>query len=132
MLFTNRSPRSQSALFFFNRALEADPTFVPARRGRALVLAHRGEAAVARQDIEWCVATDPSGVTLYAAACVYAISAQKAVDEAEGGWAGDRAIAFLREAFSRGYGSDQAGSDPDLEGIRRLPEFRRLLRVTHP
>jgi serine/threonine protein kinase/lipoprotein NlpI len=128
MLFSNQSAGSQRALFFYNQAVEADPTFVAARRGRALVLAHREEGQAARQDIEWCVATEPAGVTLYAAACVYALCAEKALDEAESQWTADRAVVFLGEAFAQGYGQDRAATDRDLDGIRRHPEFRRLVK----
>jgi serine/threonine protein kinase/tetratricopeptide (TPR) repeat protein len=128
MLFSNRSPRSDHALFFFNQAIEADPTFVAARRGRALVLAHRAEWAWARQEVDWCVATDPSGVTLYAAACVYALNAERTLNDIEARWTADRAIALLREAMGQGYGRDKAAKDSDLKGIRRHPEFRKLVR----
>jgi serine/threonine protein kinase/tetratricopeptide (TPR) repeat protein len=128
MLFSNRSPRSDHALFFFNKAIEADPTFVAARRGRAMVLAHRGEWAWARQEVDWCVATDPSGVTLYAAACVYALNAERTLNDIEAKWTADRAIALLREAMGQGYGRDKAIKDADLKGIWRHPEFRKLVR----
>jgi serine/threonine protein kinase/Tfp pilus assembly protein PilF len=127
MLYSDRSPRSQYALLFFNRAVEAEPTFVAARRARALVLAHRAEGALARQEIDWCVAADPAGVTLYAAACVYALSAEKTYSSVEAKWTADRAIALLREALAQGYGKDRAATDPDLKGIRRHREFQKMI-----
>ncbi len=128
LLFSNRERGSAHALFFFNQALEADPTFSAARRGRALVLAYRGEGPAARQEIELCVASDPAGVTLYAAACVYALSAAGAANEVEAKWTADRSLAFLREAFARGYGRDRAAKDDDLKSIRQRREFRELLQ----
>jgi tetratricopeptide (TPR) repeat protein len=127
MLFSNRSPRSDHALFFFNKAIEADPTFVAARRGRALVLAHRGEWAWARQEVDWCVATDPSGVTLYAAACVYALNAERTLNDIDAKWTAERAMALLREAIGQGYGRDNAAKDSDLKGIWRHREFRKII-----
>jgi serine/threonine protein kinase/tetratricopeptide (TPR) repeat protein len=127
MLHSDRSPGSQFALMYFNQAVEADPTFVAARRARALVLAHRGEGAWGRQEIDWCVAADPAGMTLYAAACVYALSAEKTYSSVEAQWTAERAVALLREALTRGYGKHQAATDPDLKGIRRHAEFRKLV-----
>jgi serine/threonine protein kinase/tetratricopeptide (TPR) repeat protein len=127
MLFSNQAPDSEFALYFFSEAIKNEPTFVAAYRARALVWAHRGEGEAARRDIDWCVAVEPSGVTLYAAACVYALSARKAANETEAAWMADRAIAFLREAFALGYGKDKAAKDDDLTAIRRHPEFRRLV-----
>jgi tetratricopeptide (TPR) repeat protein len=132
MLYSDRSPRSQYALWFYNQAIEADPTFVAARRARALVLAHRGEAAWARQEIDWCVAAEPTGLTLYAAACIHALSAEKTYSSVEAKWTADRAVALLREALARGYGKEQAATDPDLKGIRRHPEFQKLVGVREP
>jgi serine/threonine protein kinase/Tfp pilus assembly protein PilF len=128
LLFYNQSPRSPHALYYFSKAVEADPTFVPARRALALVLAHRGEGEAARLHIDWCVGTEPSGPTIYAAACVYALCAEKTLDETEASWTADRAIAYLREALARGYGKDKAAQDRDLKGIRHHPTFQRLVK----
>jgi serine/threonine protein kinase/lipoprotein NlpI len=128
MLFSNKSAQSAQALAFFNQALNADPTFVDARRARALVLAQRGEGDWARQDIDWCVASDPSGVTLYAAACVYALGADKTDSPSGAQWMADRAVALLKEAFARGYGNEKAAKDTDLKAIWRHPEFLKMTR----
>jgi tetratricopeptide (TPR) repeat protein len=132
MLFTDRSAASPQALALLNRAVEADPTFVPARRGRALVLAHAGQGSQACQDVEWCVAVEPEGVTLYAAACVYALVADKTADPATAEALVRRSLAFLAEAFARGYGKDKAARDTDLKALRQRPEFRRLVRGGKP
>jgi tetratricopeptide (TPR) repeat protein len=127
-LYTKGAPGSQQALTIFTRALEIDPTFVDARRARAVVLAHRGEGEWARQDIDWCVAADPTGATLYAAACVYALGAEQSLSSTEAHWMADRAVVLLREAFALGYGKEQAAKDTDLRGIWGHAEFRRLVR----
>src|SRR5205807_5425800 len=57
MLAAARDRQSQEALASFTLAIEADPVFVEARRGRANVLAHRGDWDWARHDIDWCVKT---------------------------------------------------------------------------
>ncbi len=77
MLAAAQARSSQEALTLFTLAIEVDPSFVEARRGRADVLAQRAEWELARQEIDWCVKTDPSAATLYAAACVYGLTAAK-------------------------------------------------------
>jgi tetratricopeptide (TPR) repeat protein len=128
MLAAARARDSREAVGFFTQALDADPTFPDARRGRANVLAHLGEWEGARKDIDWCVKAEPTGVTLYAAACVYALLSEKGASAALANWARERAIVLLRAALARGYGRDRAADDRDLAALRRHPEFRRLLK----
>jgi serine/threonine protein kinase/tetratricopeptide (TPR) repeat protein len=128
MLAAERVRDSQEAVLFFSRAIDLDPAFVEARRGRANVLAHQGMAAWARQDIDWCVKVDPTGVTFYAGACVYALIAAKSRDQLQAQAAQDQALLLLGEALQRGYGRDLAPADADLDGIRNHPDFAGLLR----
>jgi len=127
MLAAGRQRHSPEALLLFTRALELDPAFIEARRGRANVLAHQGQWAGARQDIDWCVKMDPSGITLYAAGCVYALIAEKCADRIQADAAGEHALALLAAAFEQGYGRDRAAADTDLAGIRDRADFARLV-----
>jgi serine/threonine protein kinase/Flp pilus assembly protein TadD len=117
----------EAALGYFQRALEADPTFVEARRYRAILYARCGQLARASQDINLCLEKEPqSGATLYAAACVAAL----ALDHADPLHAPDvsaQALDLLEQAFRQGYGRDRAATDPDLAALRSLPRFRRLV-----
>jgi tetratricopeptide (TPR) repeat protein len=128
MLAAGRSRDSREALAFFTRALEVNPAFVEARRGRANVLAHQGELAWARQDIDWCVKVDPAGVTLYAGACVYALIAARCADQAQAGAAQKQALLLLGAALEKGYGRDKAAADTDLNAIRNHPDFTCLFQ----
>jgi serine/threonine protein kinase/Tfp pilus assembly protein PilF len=127
MLAAAKDRRSKEALALFTLAIEVDPVFVEARRGRANVLAHCGDWERARQDIDWCVKSESTGVTLYAAACVYALMAEKCANPALAKWAADRALPLLAAALERGYGHDKAAGDADLGGIRERAEFQQLL-----
>jgi serine/threonine protein kinase/Tfp pilus assembly protein PilF len=130
MLAAARARDSREALDFFTRALEADPGFVDARRGRANVLAQLGDPEAARREVDWCVKTDPTGVSFYAAACVYGLGADRSQSEQVAHWGRNQALAWLREALARGYGADRAADDPDLAGLRPYAEFRALLGKT--
>jgi serine/threonine protein kinase/Tfp pilus assembly protein PilF len=127
MLLTRQSRQSEEALTVFSLALQLDPSFLAARQGRAYVLACRGEAAAACQDIDLCVKMQPSGPMLYQAACVYAILAGKAQQHLAAPLA-DHALVLLREAFTQGYGHSSAADDSDLESIRKDPRFTQLLK----
>ncbi|HWY85367.1 MAG TPA: tetratricopeptide repeat protein, partial [Gemmataceae bacterium] len=129
MLAAARDRQSPEALTLFTMAIDLDPGFVEARRGRANVSAHRGEWEWARQDIDWCVKQEPTGVTLYAGACIYAMMADKCTNRVLAKWAGERALALLGAALERGYGRAQAETDTDLAGIRNQAEFRQILEA---
>jgi serine/threonine protein kinase/Flp pilus assembly protein TadD len=117
----------EEALALFQRALHADPTFVEARRFRAVLLARRGAFDKAGLDINACLEKEPhSGPTLYAAACVAALALEHAAPLQAGGIA-DQALVLLEQAFRQRYGQDRAAADPDLAPLRTLPAFQQLI-----
>ncbi len=121
--------QEQEAIGLFGQAIQADPALVEAHRFRAILLARAGKFAEASQDINWCLEREPQGgATHYAAACVAALAADKYPDRAVARQAAEQALAFLHQAFTHGYGMDQAPADPDLSSIRSLPRFDQLLR----
>jgi serine/threonine protein kinase/tetratricopeptide (TPR) repeat protein len=120
--------RELEALSDFDRAIEAAPSFVEARRFRAVLFARRGHFDDATRDMNWCLEKEPeAGATLYAAACVAARAVERSLDPSAAKQATEQALTFLQKAFARGYGRQQAAQDPDLAGIQKHPEFLRLL-----
>jgi hypothetical protein len=106
----------------FDRALEARPDLVDARRFRAVLLARRDAADAALRDIEICLEKEPkNGMTLYAAACVCALLSRDHKDLA------GKAIDYLARAFARDYGRDKAADDTDLASLRQRQDFRDLV-----
>jgi hypothetical protein len=123
MLAAGRGDLAEAGAFA-DRAVAADPTWVDARRCRAVVRARRGEFTGAEADVNWCLEREPrGGMTLYAAACV----AGRAAARFPSSGAADQAVEFLRRAFAEGYGREKAEDDPDLAGIRTHPRFVQLL-----
>jgi serine/threonine protein kinase/tetratricopeptide (TPR) repeat protein len=114
----------KEALKYFDRALEAAPGFLEARRYRAVLRARTGDWGAAGQDINCCLEREPDqGATLYAAACVAAQTAAGLADSR----AAQQALDYLRAAQARGWNLDQAGHDPDLAILHDQAEFRQLL-----
>jgi serine/threonine protein kinase/Tfp pilus assembly protein PilF len=111
------------AVRHFDRALEAHPGYVDARRYRAVLRARQGDFAKATQDINWCLEREPRhGATLYAAACVAARAAEQTSDPS----AVAQALDFLEKALLHGHGRERVADDPDLACLRRHPTFRQL------
>jgi tetratricopeptide (TPR) repeat protein len=122
--------RITEALRSFNRLLEIQPSFLEARRFRAILLSRRGEFDGASRDINECLQRDPNGgATYYAAACVAAHAVARSASPHAKDQMAVQALHFLEKAFSAHYGLDKAASDPDLEGIRQQPDFLALLRM---
>ena len=119
----------EEAIGYFQRALEAAPTFMEARRFRAVMLARVGRLAQASLDINTCLQQEPhSGATLYAAACVAALaSGQVQADPERAANNARQALALLERAFQHSYGRDKAANDQDLAALRDLPAFRRMV-----
>jgi hypothetical protein len=78
----------------------------------------------AREDATEALQLDPGPVTLYQVAGIYALTSRQNAD--------DRLQAFhlLSTALRSGYGFENLESDRDLDPIRNLPEFTRLVEAS--
>src|SRR5262249_25258148 len=104
--------QTEEAIGFLDQAIAAAPQFMEARRHRAIQLARCGRSKEASEAINWCLQREPQvGATLYAAACVDALTASRLRGTASGTEAAERAFAFLRQAFAFGYGREGAQQD---------------------
>jgi tetratricopeptide (TPR) repeat protein len=116
------------AIAELSRAITASPDLLEARRCRAVLRARFGDLGPAKEEITACLAKAPgSGSVHYAAACVRAWEAQRAMDPNAAATARAAALTHLARAFALGYGQDKALADQDLKGVREDPGFRRLL-----
>jgi serine/threonine protein kinase len=126
MLLEHQQPDSEDAVTSFSQAIELRPTFVEARLARAVIRARQGRGESFRDDITWCVYVEPTGRTLYGAACFYALLSEKSGGPLAASWA-ECALGLLGKAFKQGYGHMQAVTDLDLNGIRQHTSFHLLL-----
>lgn len=113
--------RNKDALEVLNRLIELYPDSVKARSGRGVVYARLGQRDLAIRDAEEALLRDTSPQRQYQVACIYALTSRQEPD--------DRlpALQRLRSALNKGYGFNLLETDTDLEPIRALPEFRRLV-----
>ena len=116
----NKPDESRKAL---DRAIELYPDSAQARGGRGVLLARAGDREAALRDAEVCLrnATDPA--TLYQVAGIYAQTSKVNPDDRR------EAIRLLASALRQGYGLELIDRDGDLDPIRKLPEFIRLVEA---
>jgi tetratricopeptide (TPR) repeat protein len=116
----------------WSKAIEVAPKHVRAalRWRRAAFCARGGHVDAAIQEAEE-LAKNGDANTLYNAACVLALSADRA-DET-GGWlskeeCANRAVALLRQAVAKGFNdAEHMKKDDDLNALREREDFRKLL-----
>jgi len=113
--------RAQEAIAMLDRALEACPDFVPARAGRGVLLARSGRRDAALADARISLSLDQQPVTLYQAACTYALVSQGYVDDRR------EALRLLAAALAQGFGREFVAVDHDLDPLRGDDDFRRII-----
>jgi tetratricopeptide (TPR) repeat protein len=128
MVHVERAEENE-AIACFDEALAWHPTFVDARRFKAILLARQGMLADAQEDINRCLQQEPqAGITVYAAACVLARAAEKSPHPEARKQLEDQAIDLLGKAFHYDYGQGGAATDLDLRALHHCPEFAALLK----
>jgi serine/threonine protein kinase/tetratricopeptide (TPR) repeat protein len=112
--------RGDEAIAMLDRALETCPDFVPARIGRAVLLARAGRRDAALADARESLLHDQQPVTLYQAACVYVLVSPGHADDRH------EALRLLSAALAGGFGREFIAVDHDLDALRSDDEFRCL------
>lgn len=107
----------EGALRVTARVIELYPDFAPGPAGRSVVLARLGRAKEALAEIARARQLSDDAPILYQAACVFALTGDRA-----------GAIELLRKALRAGY-SDLKGmaEDPDLKELRETQAYKDLL-----
>ena len=100
------------------RELAVNPRNSDALGSLALYYAKKGEASEAVSFIRRARTINPSDLNLiYQEAVVHAVNNSP-----------DQAFKSLREALTKGYSLKEAMSDPELESLKSLPEFSRIVK----
>ncbi len=110
--------RFKEAAAMFEKAVDKDRAFLPALDDAATIYAHIGDPARALEYLKRIVALDPTRAdAYYNAACMYARLHQP-----------EQAVSWLEKAVENGYRHwERIETDPDLDGIRATPGYRRLM-----
>jgi tetratricopeptide (TPR) repeat protein len=117
--------QADAAIRTLDRALELRPDYVPSLMGRAVLLARSGVADIARRDADRALRLQPDGATTYQAGCVYALTSP---DEPSGQ---SEAIRLVLKGLALGFGRDLIDTDPDLDNLRKHPQFELVRAYQH-
>lgn len=104
----------------FLDAIQIDPGIPEAYNGVGVTYRMRNDLRAALEWYKKALAVDPDfGDAYYNMACVYALEGRN-----------DLALRYLQIAAMNGYATAEGiDSDPDLEGLRREPGYRALVRA---
>jgi serine/threonine protein kinase/tetratricopeptide (TPR) repeat protein len=119
----SRLKRNAEAVGVLNRVVQLYPDYVPGWAGRGVLLARLGKWSEARRDAARALVLDRSPSNVYQIAGIYALCSQDDVEDR------DEALQLLASALRRGFGHAYLDSDQELDPLRGLPEFRKLVEA---
>jgi serine/threonine protein kinase/tetratricopeptide (TPR) repeat protein len=120
----SRLGRHDEAILVLNRVVALYPDYVPARAGRGVLYGRLSKWDAARQDAAEALQRDTAPANLYQAAGIYALCSQDNPDDRR------EAFRLLASALRSGFGFEYLEADKDLDPIRTLPEFKRLVEAS--
>jgi eukaryotic-like serine/threonine-protein kinase len=115
--------RTQDAVKTLDKAVLLYPDDVRPLAGRGLYLARLGKRDAAIKDAEQALALDASPANQYQVAGIYALTSRQAPNDKE------EAMRLLSAALKKGVGFDYLDIDRDLDPIRTMPAFRRVVEA---
>jgi tetratricopeptide (TPR) repeat protein len=120
-LLAEHLERTAEAVTVLDRLLELAPDSVPARASRGVLHARLGDRSAALADARASLERDSRAATQYQVAGIYALTSQQEPRDRH------EALALLGKALEQGYGRNLVAGDRDLDPLRTLPEFQRLI-----
>jgi tetratricopeptide (TPR) repeat protein len=120
-LLSDQLGRDAEAIEVLDQAVNFYPESVLARGGRGVLLARVGKRAGAVEDARACLLLDSGPSTLYQVACIYALTSKQTPNDRL------QAMPLLSAALRAGFGLEFVDHDTDLDTLRPLPEFKRLV-----
>jgi tetratricopeptide (TPR) repeat protein len=99
------------------KELQVNPRKADSYTNLGLYYAKKGDAPRALEAIHQARSIDPNDVSM--------IFAESEIDALAG--RKDEAVKTLREALKKNYPAGEAENDPELDSIRGLPEFKKLI-----
>jgi tetratricopeptide (TPR) repeat protein len=122
-VLSERLGRTAEAIAVLDDSVRYYPEYVAARASRGVLLARVGKRDAALKDAVESLRQDASPAITYQVAGIYALTSKQNPDDRP------QAFRLLSSALRNGYGFDLLDIDTDLNPIRTLPEFRRLVEA---
>ena len=123
-LLSNMFHQDEASLEVMDDAVKFYPDSALTRGGRGVLLArmgdHRKEATGRRRGI---VAARQRTVYFYQVACIYALTSQQEKNDQV------KALQLLSASIRTGFGLDMIEKDSDLDPIRELPQFKKIVEA---
>ncbi|MFO0939064.1 MAG: tetratricopeptide repeat protein, partial [Gemmataceae bacterium] len=116
--------KDEESLDVLNQEMELYPDSLPARAGRAVLLARKNKRDAAHADVERCVKIGLNPEAAYQMANVYALTSRTHPDDAA------IALRYLSDALRQGYGFQHLEHDTDLDPLRSKPEFKAIVNAS--
>jgi serine/threonine protein kinase/predicted Zn-dependent protease len=114
--------RTDEAIAVLDTVVARYPDFAPGWAGRGVLWARLGKRTEAVRDAEAALQRSAEPAVLYQVAGIYALTSQLEQDDRR------EAFRLLGTALAKGYGRQLLESDRELDPIRNLPEFERLVK----
>jgi tetratricopeptide (TPR) repeat protein len=111
----------QEAVKCLDRVMELFPEDAHTLSDRGVLHARVGNRKLAVLDAETALALDQDGMILYKAGCIYGLTSKKHPEDQ------GPALKHLADALREGFGAELLAADPDLNALRHLPDFKKLL-----
>jgi tetratricopeptide (TPR) repeat protein len=119
----DRPEALHEAIAVLDRLVEFYPDHAPARSGRGVLFARLGQREAAHKDAEEALRRDTTPATVYQVAGIFARTSSEHPEDVP------RALQLLTSALRQGFGFDLLERDRELDCIRDMPEFRRLVEA---
>jgi tetratricopeptide (TPR) repeat protein len=114
--------RTEEAIGVLDKTVDLYPEDVRPLAGRGVLLARLGKRQAALRDAEAARVLDHSPPNLYQIAGIYALTSKQNPDDRQ------EAFRLLAFALRKGFGLSLLEEDRDLDSIRGLSEFGRLVK----
>ncbi len=116
----------EEAIKVLNRMAELFPEDPDVFGSRGVILARLGKVEEARKDAQHCLVQSRSAFVCFQVAGIYAQVSKHTKSAEDRGWALQLLGVSVRKGFDQ---LELVASDPDLDPIRKEPEFRRLAEL---
>jgi Flp pilus assembly protein TadD len=115
---TNFEENIENAINEFSQAIQKDPKYADAYSNRAVAYMQQKKFNKAQEDLKRALELNPNSASIhYNMASLYSLKGDV-----------DLALDEINASLSRGFSDyDALRKDPDLDNVRRHPEFRKIL-----